>query len=173
MSKPTLYLFVGYPGAGKTSVAKVIHETTGATHLWADKIRRERLGDPQPEYTHEENMKLYNHLNHMTGELLRAGNSVIFDTNFKFYKDREHLRSIATEHGADTVVVWLTTPLAEAKHRATEDHHQGHTRVHGKMSVGDFERLSEGTEWPSPEEHAIQIDGSHFDPEEVKQKLGL
>lgn len=171
MSKPKLYLFVGYPGAGKTSVAKVIHEATGATHLWADKIRRERLGPPN--YTHEENLQLYGHLNEMTAELLRAGNSVIFDTNFKYRKDRDHLRAIATEHGADTVLVWMKTDKATARHRATEEHHQDHHRIHGVMSVADFERLSSDTEWPDESERAVQIDGEHFDPEAVKQKLGL
>ncbi|HSW37074.1 MAG TPA: AAA family ATPase [Candidatus Saccharimonadales bacterium] len=171
MNRPKLYLFVGYPGAGKTTVAKIIHELTGATHLWADKIRRERLGPPN--YTHKENTELYNHLNELTGELLRAGNSVIFDTNFKFYKDREHLRQIASEHGADTVVVWLTTPKEEARHRATEPHHQKDTRLHGHMSPEDFERLSSGLEAPRPEEQAIRIDGTDINAEDIKQRLGL
>ena len=171
MSKPRLYLFVGYPGAGKTSVAKIIHETTGATHLWADKIRRERLGPPN--YTHQENLQLYTHLNEMTAELLRAGNSVIFDTNFKFRKDRDHLRRIATEHNAETVTVWLTTDKERAKHRATEPHHQAHTRIHGEMTAEDFDRLSEGTEWPREDEHPIQINGGELDENEVKRKLDL
>jgi predicted kinase len=171
MNRPTLYLFVGYPGAGKTSVAHIIHDLTGATHLWADKIRRERLGPP--DYTHQENMQLYNHLNEMTAELLRAGNSVIFDTNFKSRKDRDHLRQIASTHNADTVVLWLVTPKDEAKHRATEPHHQDHNRIHGEMSLEDFERLSSDTEWPEPDEHAIQINGVGVTPELVKQLLGL
>lgn len=171
MNKPKLYLFVGYPGSGKTSVAHIIHELTGATHLWADKIRRERLGPPN--YTHKENMELYNHLNEMTAELLRAGNSVIFDTNFKFKSDRDHLRRIAETHDADVVTLWLTTTKEEAKHRATEPHHQVHTRIHGEMSIEDFDRLSSGTEWPTDEEAAIKIDGNHIDKNEVKRSLGL
>ncbi|HSX37157.1 MAG TPA: ATP-binding protein [Patescibacteria group bacterium] len=171
MSKPVLYLFVGYPGAGKTSVAKVIHEATGAVHLWADKIRRERLGPPN--YTHQENMLLYQHLNEMTAELLRAGNSVIFDTNFKFRKDRDHLRQIARDHGAETVIIWLTTPKELAKHHATEEHHQHNHRIHGVMSAANFERLSEDTEWPEPDEKAIQIDGTKFTAKDIMKKLGL
>ncbi|HET9174333.1 MAG TPA: ATP-binding protein [Candidatus Saccharimonadales bacterium] len=171
MSRPTLYLFVGFPGAGKTSIAKVIHEATGATHLWADKIRRERLGPPN--YTHKENLELYEHLNQMTGELLRAGNSVVYDTNFKFRKDRDLLRDIAHQHGAETVVVWLTTPQALAKHRATESHHQGHTRIHGEMSPADFDRLVADTEWPDASEHAVQIDGTTIDSAKIRHTLNI
>src|SRR5262245_4051522 len=98
MNGPTLYLMLGYPGSGKTTTAKVIHALNGAVHLWADHIRRERFGTPS--YTHKENLDLYNHMNELTGELLAAGNSVIFDTNFNFYKDREHLRDIAETHNA-------------------------------------------------------------------------
>lgn len=166
-----LYLFVGYPGAGKTNVAKVIHQATGATHLWADKIRRERLGPPN--YTHAENLALYDHLNHMTGELLRAGNSVIYDTNFKYRKDRDLLRRIAAAHGADSVTVWLTTPLALARHRATEDHHQSDTRIHGKMTAADFDRLSADTEWPTEDEPNIKIDGSSLNDDGILQQLGI
>lgn len=109
----------------------------------------------------------------MTAELLRAGNSVIFDTNFKFKSDRDHLRQIAEAHNADTVIVWLTTSKEEARHRATEPHHQVHTRIHGEMSTEDFERLSSDTEWPKEDEKAIKIDGSHLDKNEVKRRLGL
>ena len=171
MSKPKLYLFVGYPGAGKTTVAKYIAQESGAAHLWADSIRRERFSEPT--YTHEENIQLYNHLNELTGELLRAGNSVLFDTNFNFYKDREHLRHIAAEHGADTVLVWMTTPVETAKHRATEEHHQDHHRALGVMSSEEFDRIAGNLQPPTEDEHAIEIDGTNLTIAELKEKLGL
>lgn len=169
--KPKLYLFVGYPGAGKTTVAKVIHESTGAVHLWADQIRRERF--EKPNYTHQENLELYAHLNELTGELLRAGNSVLFDTNFNFFKDREHLRHIAAEHGAEVVLIHMTTPRELAKHRATEPHHQNHHRVLGVMPPEEFDRMANNLQPPTPEENAIQLDGTNLSEAEVKQQLGL
>lgn len=171
MTTPKLYLFVGYPGAGKTTVAKVIHEETGAVHLWADKIRRERFD--RPAYSHAENLQLYAHLNELTGELLEAGNSVLFDTNFNFYKDRDHLRHIAVQHGAEVVLVWLTTPRELARHRATEPHHQDHHRVLGTMSPEEFDRMAANLQPPTPDEHAIELDGSRLTAAEIKQKLGL
>lgn len=156
--KTTLFLMLGYPGSGKTTTAKVIHKLTGAVHLWADDIRREKFGEPT--YTHQENLALYNYLNEVTGQVLHSGKSVIFDTNFNFYKDREHLRQIAEKAGAQTVVIWVTTPKEIAKERATHDAHEQDTRVLGNMPEATFDRMSKNLEKPHPDEHVIEVDGT-------------
>ena len=158
MQKTTLFLMLGYPGSGKTTTAKVIHELTGAVHLWADDIRREKFGEPT--YTHEENLALYEYLNGVAGQVLHSGKSVIFDTNFNFYKDREHLREIAKEAGAEAVVIWVTTPKEIAKDRATHDAHEQDTRVLGNMPEETFDRMSRNLEEPRPEEYVIEVDGT-------------
>lgn len=169
MAKPTLYLMLGYPGAGKTTAAKYINQLTGAVHLWADHIRRERYG--RPTYSHKENLDLYNHMNRVTGELLAAKNSVVFDTNFNFYKDRQHLREIAREHGADSVLVWVTTPKNTARERATDGAQQHQTRILGDMSEEDFERLSSQLEAPLNEERIVKIPGKDMTLETVREAL--
>ncbi len=162
---------LGYPGAGKTTVSKIIHELTGAVHLWADHIRRERYHPPS--YTHQENIELYDHLNTLTAELLAANNSVIFDTNFNFFKDRERLRQIAKQHGANTIVVWVTTTKDLSRKRATEDAHMQENRVLGDIPVETFERMSRNLEDPRKNEDTIKIEGVDVTTEIVKQKLGL
>lgn len=167
--KKTLFLMLGYPGAGKTTAAKIIHELTGAEHLWADHERRERFGTPS--YDHEETLKLYAGLNEVVEKSLTEGQSVIFDTNFNFYKDREHLRSIATENNATTVLVWVRTPKEIAKQRAVVDAHKHQTRILGHMPESHFERIAEGLEPPKSDEKSIQLDGTHLDAEYVRTKL--
>ena len=108
MSKPVLYLMVGYPGAGKTSLARIISEATGAIHIWSDKERHEMF--PNPTHSQQESHQLYEALNKRTSQLLAAGNSVVFDTNFNFYSDRQKLREIAANNNAECRVVWLSTP---------------------------------------------------------------
>ncbi len=171
MSQAKLYLMLGYPGAGKTTTAKVIHELTGAVHLWADHVRRETFGEPT--YTHEENIKLYDYLNKVTEQMLASGQSVIFDTNFSFYKDRQKLRDLAHEQGAETKVIWVTTDKATAKARATADAHAQETRVLGNMAEETFERMSSNLEPPRDDEHVIEVDGTKVSRQYVATLLGL
>lgn len=166
----TLFLMLGYPGAGKTTTAKIIHELSGAEHLWADHERRERFGEPT--YAHEETLKLYGELNKVVEKLLQGGKSVIFDTNFNFYKDRKHLRSIAANNGAKSILVWVRAPKEIAKQRAVVDAHKHHhTRILGHMPESHFERIAEGLEPPHNDEPYIELDGTKIDTDYVRSKL--
>lgn len=171
MNKPTLYLMLGYPGAGKTTVAKLISQLADAIHLWADKERVHRFGSPS--YSHDENLSLYDELNKQTAISLKAGKSVVFDTNFSLHEDRAKLRDIARESGADCKLIWVQTPRVIAKTRATEDAHQQETRLLGNIPEHDFERMSDKIEEPSPAENPIVIEGIDVTPDIIKQKLGL
>lgn len=162
---------LGYPGAGKTTTAKVIHELTGAEHLWADKERHKRYGNPT--HSHEENIDLYNHLNQVADKMLSEGKSVIFDTNFNFYKDRQRLKEIAQKHEARTILIWITTPVEVAQKRAVEDSHGKHTRIWGNMPLKDFRRISSGFQPPHEDENTVEFDGTRITPEYVKERLNL
>lgn len=169
MKKPVLYLMLGYPGSGKTTTSRIIHDLTGAVHLWADHIRRERYSEPT--YSHQENLDLYEHLNQLTAELLAAGNSVIFDTNFNFYRDRQKLRDIAKTHQAEAKLIWVRTPKDLAMERATKDAHKQDSRVLGDMSVDIFERLSQNLEEPRADEPHITVDGTKVSEEYIQNLL--
>jgi predicted kinase len=169
--KPTLYLFVGYPGAGKTTVARIITQLTGGVHLWAD-FERHVMFD-EVTHSHEESKVLYSHLNRTANELLEQGRSVIFDTNFNFRSDRDRLRDIAAKHGADTVVIWVTTDRELAQKRATEESADQETRIWGNMPKRDFDRLSDNLQQPDDDEAVVRIDGSQADEASIKAALNL
>lgn len=169
MNKPILYLMLGYPGAGKTTAAKAIHQLTGAVHLWADKIRNERYS--HPTHSHQENLELYSYLNELAAELLATGQSVVFDTGFNFYKDREHLRRIAEKHDADTRLVWVQTKVDLARQRATHESHAQRNTYPQVMPAEQFNRISGDFEPPERGEKYVAMDGINITPETVKQAL--
>ncbi|HET8708740.1 MAG TPA: AAA family ATPase [Candidatus Saccharimonadales bacterium] len=169
-TKPTLYLMMGFPGSGKTTTAKIIHDLTGAVHLWADQERRERFGDT---YRPEDSEALYFDLNHRTAELLHAGKSVVFDTNFNFRKDRDFLRDVAAMAGADVKLIWLRTNITLAKDRATGQLQAVHNGFNAQMEDTTFMRIASNLELPSGDEQAIVLDGTKITPDYVKQMLGL
>jgi len=170
MSRPKLYLFIGYPGSGKTSVAKLIKEATGAVHLWADHERLDMFG--VPTHSKAESSKLYEHLNHLTDQLLSEGKSVIFDTNFNFYNDRQYLREIADSHGAETIIVWVNTPKELAKKRAVDDANL-RNGYEVTMSNEQFAAIADKLEELHKNEKLIKIDGTKIDKQELMRLLKL
>lgn len=169
MKRPVLYLMLGYPGSGKTTASRALHDITGAVHLWADKIRNERF--PHPTHSHAENLELYTHLNELTGELLATGQSVIFDTAFNFFKDREHLRDIAKRHDADVVLLWVRTDKDLARERATQPDHAARNTYPHTMPEERFERVAGDLEPPGPEEPYIAVDGTKITNEYMRRLL--
>lgn len=159
---------VGYPGSGKTTASKLIHEQTGAVHIWADRERRQMFGNPT--HSADESKALYSCLNEVTDKLLSEGKSVIFDTNFNYYKDRQHLRAIAAKHGAKTAVIWITTSKQTAKRRAV---HERTLRNYYEyvLPEEDFERLSNHLEPPHDDERPIKIDGTDITADMILNAL--
>jgi predicted kinase len=169
--KQRLYIFVGTPGAGKTTIAHLIEAATGAEHLWADRMRQAMFDTVT--HSKQESDELYTTLNEQTDQLLAEGKSVVFDTNFNYRKDRDHVRSLADKHGAETVIIWLQTPVELARERALHDNHRDRNGYSETMQPEEFERLIDHLEPPTDDELFIKIDGTDIDEEDVKRQLGL
>ena len=168
---PTLYLFIGYPGAGKTTIAKHIEHMTGAVHLWADQERQRLFG--YATHSEQENHRLYEYLDNKTDELLSQGKSVIFDTNFNFHKDRLKLREIAERHASKTVIIWVNTSKEVAKPRALHHTHRDRNGYSVTMTEEEFKRLCDHLEPPTEDEKAIVIDGSKLEEIDLNKALNL
>jgi predicted kinase len=170
MERPRLYLMIGYPGAGKTTVARWIAERADAVHLWAD-VERNKLFD-SPTHSQDESNQLYERLNQQTEALLATGKSVVFDTNFNHYADRQLLRAIAAKHHADTLVIWVCTPADTARQRAVHSQvvRNGYDFA---MSGQQFDTIAGKLETPREDEKVIKIDGTKLDPETVMRLIGI
>jgi predicted kinase len=170
MNQPKLYLFIGYPGAGKTAISKIIAENSDAFHLWAD-VERHKLF-PMPTHSKQESDELYDKLNTATEYLLSKGKSIIFDTNFNYKADREKLRAIAKKYKAETVLIWVKTPMATALNRAVNSKTKRNNYDY-VMSAKHFHEIASKLEPPTKEENAIEIDGSELSKDKVLKLINL
>lgn len=161
---------VGHPGAGKTHIAQIIAERTGAVHLWADAERHKMFA--QPTHTHDESIQLYEYLNHRTAELLDQGKSVVFDTNFNFASDRQKLREIADRRHAVTKVIWLNVPYDVAHGRAVHPPEIRNGYLQG-MTEDQFAAITSKLETPAKNENVIKIEDPTLDPVSLARILGI
>jgi predicted kinase len=168
--KPTLYLMMGYPGAGKTTIAKLIAEQTGAVLLSSDAVRMELF--PEPSFSQSEHDQLYAALDTKTAELLRDNNSVIYDANLNRYEHRQEKYQICQETGAQAVLVWVRTSKEVAKERATHDS-RSHLVPQSETPSAMFDRIADIIEEPRDDEPAVQIVGEDITPEIIKAKLNI
>ncbi len=167
---PTLYLMLGYPGAGKTTTAKVIADITGATLLSSDALRFEMFDSPR--FSEEEHEQLYRELNQRTEKLLASGKDVVYDANLNRHEHRREKYDICEQANATPKLIWVRTPKELAKQRATHESRK-HFTPRGEALADMFDRIANLIEEPKQDEHHIEIIGQNVTPEIVRAKLGL
>ncbi len=125
-TKPVFIMLYGYPGAGKTHVAKQLADTIAAAHLSSDRLRGELFNEPR--FDQEEDRVVDHLMVYMAEEFMRAGLSVIFDTNTDRLAVRRELRNLAHKSKAQPLLVWLQIDvdsafarLGKRDRRRTED----------------------------------------------------
>ena len=167
----TLYMMLGYPGAGKTTVSTYLQKLTGAEHLNSDKLRLQLF--PKPTFSQAEHDRLYEELNTQTAELLTAGKDVIYDANLNRRIHRQEKYDLCQQVGAKPVLIWVQTAKPLAKERRLDDA-ASHRLVPAKEDPASmFERLVDVFEEPGPEEPYTTIDGTLVTEESLKHRLGL
>lgn len=166
---PKLYMMLGYPGAGKTTVSLMIQELTGAVHLNSDVIRLELF--PQPTFTQDEHDKLYKEINARTEKLLKQGKDVIYDANLNRYKHRQEKYELCKKVGAQPLLLWIRTAKPIARQRRIDDTRSHHLVPTHEDPGSMFDRLVGVFEEPTTDEPYIQIDGNHVTPNDIRQLL--
>ncbi len=170
MNQPTLFMMFGYPGAGKTTTAKMIQELTGAEHLSSDEIRLELF--PQPTYTQAEHDAVYGELDKRTEALLKEGKSVIYDANLNRLVHRQEKYDMCQRTGARPLLLWIQTSRDLARERAVlRGHH--HLVPADETFESMFNRVSGTLEEPGDNEPQHKLDGTKLSPELISQAIGL
>jgi predicted kinase len=155
---PTLYLLVGLPCSGKTTLAKKLESDFPALRLTPDEWMRPLYGaDLDTENASQEFDAKHDSVELVMWQVaeraLNLSVDVILDFGCWTKSEREAFRKKAAAVGADTKIVFLDVPLDELKRRAAarnENLAPGQYRItgeeldkwHGLFEKPDKEELS-------------------------------
>ena len=105
----TLYVLVGLPGSGKTTLAKdIANINIKSKHISSDAIRTELFGD---ENNQENNGLVFEEMKRRTKEYLKEGYSVIYDSTNINHKRRMALLNEFKNIPCKKVCVYFATPI--------------------------------------------------------------
>lgn len=159
-TKPFLLLLYGFPGSGKTYVARQLSEKMQAAHVQADRIRAELF--EQPRYDKEENAVIGQLMDYMTGEFLNAGISVIYDANAMRAAQRHALREMARKAHAQPLLVWLQIDTESAYVRGTKrDRRRADDKYAAQLNRSMFDTIVGHMQNPTNAEDYVVISGKH------------
>lgn len=119
----------GVAFSGKTTLSKKIAEHKHATLVSQDMLWFEREKELGLDHDSDEDWDMVLQLSKgVVRDALTKGDSVVFDDISLKYSDRESLRGLAKESGAEPVIVYLDTPRnvqkeRQAKNMETKEHH--------------------------------------------------
>lgn len=121
--KPVLFYTIGYPGAGKTTLAARLSSWLGGAHLRGDVIGLELFRIPT--YSPQERQMVYAEMNRRAAAQLAAGKHVLYDASANTVAQRAQVAQLAHNAGTAAVGLWVQTPLKLAKQRAAAARDQG------------------------------------------------
>lgn len=105
LQKPVLICFYGYPGSGKSYLARHLAETLGLACVSADRVRSELF--EHPRFDTQENAIVDHLMRYMSEEFLNAGVGVVYDANAARVAQRRALKELARRGKSEYYLVWL------------------------------------------------------------------
>lgn len=159
LSKPILICLYGYPGSGKSYVARNLAADIQAANVNADRIRNELFQTPR--YDAQENAIVTHLMDYMSEEFLSAGVSCIYDANALRAAQRRRLRELAHKLKAEYLLIWLQIDIDTAYDRTqVRDRRTMDDKYAEPQDKNTFDRQVAGMQNPQGEDYLV-ISGKH------------
>lgn len=152
-------MFYGYPGAGKSYVARQLTEILPVVQISADRLRSEIF--ERPSFSPAEERIIAQLMEYMAGEFLRNGMSVAYDGNTYKRGQRMHVRNLAHQHKATSLLIWLQMDSDSAFSRTQRRDRRTHDdRFSAEHTEASFQHIASGMQNPKDEYYMV-ISGKH------------
>lgn len=160
LNKPTLIMLYGFPGAGKTHFARQFCTDVQAAHLQSDRIRGELFEEPR--YDKQENEIVAHLMDYMAEEFLKAGVTVVYDTNAMRLAQRRNLRDMARKAHANHILIWLQIdPESGLQRLKSRDRRKADDKYAMPYDRDSFRSYIASMQNPAQTEDYIVISGKH------------
>lgn len=117
-TKPIVYVLCGFIGAGKTTLAKKLEETTGAVRITKDEWLIRMVGnDPTIDGYEDYDHRMCELSRDVAFQLAEKGIDVIIDEGVWEKEQRDILRRRSEDIGAQAVLYFLDTPIETIRER--------------------------------------------------------
>lgn len=162
LSRPHVIAMVGIPGSGKSFFAEHFAETFGAPLISLSRLRTDLFSSPA--FSPSEKIVLDKISNHMLDELLKTGQTVVFDGSTDARGERQELAKKARAAGYEPLFVWVQTESAAAKSRATNWSKQKPFSLTSEQFDNALRRFIP----PNEAEKAVVVSGKHTYASQLK-----
>ncbi len=159
-TKPLLIMLYGFPGSGKSYVARQLSDHIKAAHVQGDRIRTELFSNPK--YDKAENNVINQLMDYMTEEFLNAGISVIYDANALRSAQRHQMREMARKCQAKPLVIWVQIDVDSAYLRTQQrDRRKTDDRYAVSVDQKLFDNIASHMQNPANTEDYVVVSGKH------------
>lgn len=159
-TKPLLIMLYGFPGSGKSYVARQLSDHIKAAHVQGDRIRTELFSNPK--YDKAENNVINQLMDYMTEEFLNAGISVIYDANALRSAQRHQMREMARKCQAKPLVIWVQIDVDSAYLRTQQrDRRKTDDRYAVSVDQKLFDNIASHMQNPANTEEYVVVSGKH------------